>query len=70
MAAIINNGATFLAVAVGTIPLLRKKPERKPEPEVVKPEREPASKADKLPNLPATMPGRSRIRAVAAGKKG
>jgi Cu2+-exporting ATPase len=70
MAAIINNGATFLAVAVGTIPLLRKKPESKPEPEVVKPEREPASKADKLPNLPATMPGRSRIRAVAAGKKG
>ncbi|MGA3239465.1 MAG: heavy metal translocating P-type ATPase [Bryobacteraceae bacterium] len=64
MAAIINNGATFLAVAAGTIPLLKKKPERKPGPDLENPEREPSSNADKFPDMPGAMPNRSRLRAA------
>ena len=70
MAAIINNGATFLAVAAGTIPLLKRKPERKPGPDLENPDREPSSNAGKFPGAPATMPNRSRLQAAAGGGKG
>jgi hypothetical protein len=70
MAAIINNGATFLAVAVGTIPLLRKKPELKPGPALEKPQQKPASNPGKLPAVPATTRNPYRLRAVAVGEKG
>jgi Cu2+-exporting ATPase len=66
MAAIINNGATFLAVAVGMIPLLRKKPELKSGPALEKP----ASNPGKLPAVPATTRNPSRLRAVAVREKG
>jgi len=69
-AAIINNGATFLAGAVGTIPLLKRKPERKPGPDLKNPEREPSSNAGKFSDMPATMPNRSRLRAATGGGKG
>ena len=70
MAAIINNGATFLAVAAGTIPLLRKTPERKPGPDLEKPKRQASSNAPKRPDAPATMPNPSRLRAATGGGKG
>jgi Cu2+-exporting ATPase len=40
IAAIINNGATFLAVLAGTIPLIRKR-EAPPRPRIVSPDNEP-----------------------------
>jgi heavy metal translocating P-type ATPase len=70
MAAIINNGATFLAVAVGTIPLLWKKPEALPAPVVQKPTRERSSKPEKLPDKAAPIPNQSWLRTAAGRRKG
>jgi heavy metal translocating P-type ATPase len=69
-AAIINNGATFLAVAVGTIPLLWKKPEALPAPVLERPKRERSSKPDKLPGEAAPVPNQSRLRTAAGRQKG
>ncbi|HVR25141.1 MAG TPA: heavy metal translocating P-type ATPase [Candidatus Polarisedimenticolia bacterium] len=75
MAAIINNGATFLAVAVGTIPLLWRRPEALrpealPAPVREKPTRERSSKPEKLPDEAAPISNQSLHRTVAGRRKG
>ena len=70
MAAIINNGATFLAVLVGTIPLL-KVPARHPQPGVESSESEPTSTIARLLDTPAsTIESRDSARLLAAGAGG
>jgi heavy metal translocating P-type ATPase len=54
MAAIINNGATFLAVLVGTIPLL-KMPARHPQLDVENSDSERASTIADFPDAPASI---------------
>jgi Cu2+-exporting ATPase len=67
MAAIINNGATFLAVLVGTLPLL-KTPARPPRPGVESSESEPASTIAHLLDAPAsTIESRDSPRLLVAG---
>ena len=61
IAAIINNGATLLAVLVGTIPLLKVPAPRR--------ESETAANVVRLPELPALLPHESP-RLLAAGGKG
>jgi Cu2+-exporting ATPase len=63
LAAIINNGATFLAVLVATLPLL-KMPARDPLPDVDKPESEPA------PAIPHLLESGSPQRLLTAGPRG
>jgi heavy metal translocating P-type ATPase len=72
MAAIINNGATFLAVLVGTIPLL-KMPARHPRPGVESSESEPTPTIVHLRDArPSTIESRDspRLLAAGAGRKG
>jgi Cu2+-exporting ATPase len=67
MAAIINNGTTFLAVLVGTIPLLNK-PARYHRPAVENSESEPDSTITHLLDAPAsTIESRDSPRFLAAG---
>jgi Cu2+-exporting ATPase len=67
MAAIINNGATFLAVLVGTLPLL-KTPARHPRPGLESSESEPASIIAHLLDAPASsIESRDSPRLLAAG---
>jgi Cu2+-exporting ATPase len=66
LAAIINNAATFLAVLVGTIPLL-KMPARHPRPGVESSECEPTSTINPLLDAPAsTIKSRDLPRLLAA----
>jgi heavy metal translocating P-type ATPase len=67
LAAVINNGATFLAVLVGTLPLL-KMPERHPQAEAGDVEYDEATAPGDLIDPPAGMRG-SALRLV-AGQKG
>jgi len=67
LAAVINNGATFLAVLVGTLPLL-KMPERHPQAEAGEMEYDAAPEPEDMIDAPAGIPG-SPLR-LAAGQKG
>ena len=70
MAAIINNGATCLAVLAGTIPLL-KIPARHPRPGIESSESELTSTTAYLPDAPAsTIESRRSPRLLAAGANG
>jgi Cu2+-exporting ATPase len=70
MAAVINNGATFLAVLVGTIPLL-KVPARHPQPGAESSESEPTSTIAHLLDRPSsTIESRDSARLLAAGAAG
>jgi hypothetical protein len=67
MAAIINNGATFLAVLVGTLPLLEM-PAHQPRPGVENSESEPTSTIAASLDTPAsTIKSRDSPRLLAAG---
>ncbi len=70
MAAIINNGATFLAVLAGTIPLL-KIPARHSQPGIESAENEFTSTTARLPDaLASTNESRRSLRLLAAGADG
>jgi Cu2+-exporting ATPase len=70
MAAIINNGATFLAVLAATIPLL-KIPARHPRPGIESSESELTSTTAYLPDAPAsTIVSRRSLRLLAARADG
>jgi Cu2+-exporting ATPase len=65
VAAIINNGATMLAVLVGTLPLLRV-PSRRPQPEV----ESALTSSDDAPGASGTAASHERPRLVAASGRG
>jgi Cu2+-exporting ATPase len=65
IAAIINNGATMLAVLVGTLPLLRV-PSRRPQPEV----ESALTSSDDAPGASGTAASQERPRLVAASGRG